>query len=490
MSGDWTGKTRAGLFWSGSTFVLSKSLTFVSTLVLARLLVPAEFGVVAAVIVYLSFIELASDLGMKATVVYEQEEGVTERVQTAFTVNLAIAVVLTTFAVVLAPTAADFFNLEDQVNLFRLASLSLLFVGLGNIHDSLLLRDLAFRRRIAPELSRGLVRGTVSIGLALSGFGAAALVGGLLAGSAARTIVLWAISPFRPRLSFDAGIARSMMGFGLGAALLEVMSALGQSADILAIGRVLGPTALGLYTVAFRVPELLIQSVSWNVSKVMVPALSRKREENLAGIGAAVLSLIRYQALYTLPVAAGIAVLASPLIVVLFGSAWAPAAGVMAAVAVMAGVSTVTLPLGDVFKALGRQRALVVMSAIEYPLLAVVVVGLAPRGIVAVASALVGAECVYLCVRIVWLSRLVDISFPGVFAAVRPGLAASSGVILGAGAVRLTWDALTWPPLLAGAAAGLLAGLVALRILAPAEFHHLWVRAVELHRAGPGRAPA
>ena len=80
--------------WSLATFVAARSLTFVSMLVLARLLDPATFGVLAAVLAYVTFLELTTDLGMKATVVYESEEGITPRVQTAFTLNLTLAVVL------------------------------------------------------------------------------------------------------------------------------------------------------------------------------------------------------------------------------------------------------------------------------------------------------------------------------------------------------------------------------------------------------------
>src|SRR5260370_30474043 len=82
---------RAGVAWSTFTFIASKLVTLLSTLVLARLLVPAQFGVVAAVLVFLALIELGSDLGMKATVIYEQEGLVTDPTQTAFTMHLIVA---------------------------------------------------------------------------------------------------------------------------------------------------------------------------------------------------------------------------------------------------------------------------------------------------------------------------------------------------------------------------------------------------------------
>src|SRR5687768_15103858 len=110
--------------WSIVAMIVARLLGFASLLVLARLLVPADFGVVAAILVLLGFLELAGDAGMKASVVYEQEAGITRRVQTAFTVSLLASVVLAAAGVLLAPVIAGFFRMEDHVGLFRLASLS------------------------------------------------------------------------------------------------------------------------------------------------------------------------------------------------------------------------------------------------------------------------------------------------------------------------------------------------------------------------------
>ena len=143
----------AGIVWSGAGYGMSKALSLVSILVLARLLTPDQFGVVAAVAAYIALIELGSDLGMKPAVVYEQESGISERIQTAFTVNLVTAVTLSAIGVLAAPVVAGFFGVPDETLLFRLGALDLLITGLGSIHDGLLLRDMSFGRRIRPEIA-------------------------------------------------------------------------------------------------------------------------------------------------------------------------------------------------------------------------------------------------------------------------------------------------------------------------------------------------
>jgi len=462
----WGQSTRHGLLWAGASLLGNKAVNFVSVMVLARLLTPDEFGIVAAVVVFLSFIELGSDLGMKATVVYEQEQGVTARVQSAFTLNLIIAVGLTVVGVLCAPLVARFFNVEGQEDLFRVGALCLLFVGLGNIHDALLVREMDFKRRTIPQIVRAAVRAAISIGLAVAGFGAWSLVIGMLVGSAAWTLAQWILSPLRPTLSLDLGIVRGMASYGSAAAVLEVLSVLNNRADAAVVGRVLGERALGLYTIAFRVPELAIETVAWNTSEVAFPALARKRAMDRDDLARSTMRLLRFQALYALPVAAILAVVATPLIVVLFSSKWSSAGGVTAAIAVKAGITAVVFPLGDVFKALGRQRVLVALGAIQLPILVATIVLVAPEGIVAVAWARAGFTVVLGSVQIGFVLRALDSDVRTLLGALRPALVTAAGVVLGGGAVALAFDGSSLAELLLGAAAGGAIGLLAARLFA------------------------
>ncbi|MCW3016276.1 MAG: polysaccharide biosynthesis protein, partial [Solirubrobacterales bacterium] len=376
---------RHGVVWTTVAFLAGRMVTFAALLVVTRKVSPGEFGVVAAILAYLAILELVSDLGMRATVVYEQDEGITQRVDVAFTLNIAFAVMLTALGVLLAPLVAAFFGVAGHAWLFRLAAVNLLIGGMGNVHDSLLIRELHFRRRTGPLLMRGVVRGVVTIVLALAGLGATALVVGLLAGSLAWTTMLWALAPQHPRLCLDRGIARSMLSYGLGATALQGLAMIGSKLDVTVIGRVLGSHALGVYALAYRIPELIIESVAWNVSAVAFPALSRSRRDEEQGMVSTTLGLIRWQALYALPASAGLAVLSQPLVYVLFGPAWSAAAGVLVAISVAEMFAITIFPLGDALRALGRQRQFIALQCVVLPLLVVLIIVAAPYGLVAVA---------------------------------------------------------------------------------------------------------
>lgn len=467
MSGSgWSGRTRRGLLWSVASLLGNKVVNFLAMLVLARMLVPSDFGVVAAVLTFIAFIELGSDLGMKATVVYEQEQGITARVQSAFTINLIIAVALTIVGILCAPLFAALFDIPQDSGLFRLGALSLIFIGLGNIHDAILLRGMEFKRRALPEFVRAAVRAVVSISLAFADFGAASLVIGLLAGSAAWTVAQWATTPFRPTFELDFVVVRGMAAYGGAAALLEVLAVTGSRIDTVLISRILGERALGLYTVAFRIPELLIETVAWNTSQVAFPALSSKRATNRDDLARATLRLLRFQSLYALPMAAGIAIVATPLIVVLFSSEWAEAGGVTAAIAISAGIMAVVFPLGDVFKALGRQRVLVALLFVQIPVIIGLVVLAAPSGIVAVAWARTGFVAVAAVIQIALVLRAIGSSTVAVLHAIGPAIALALGVAIGGGVGRLAVDGSPLVELLAGSAGALLVGIMVARLLA------------------------
>jgi lipopolysaccharide exporter len=462
-----------GAAWSNFSFVGTKLITLLYLALLARLLAPEEFGAFAAILVYITVIELMSDMGMKATVIYEQEEGVSERVESAFTVNLVLAASLTVIGVLLAPVVAGFFRLEEHTDLFRLASLNPLLKGAGNIHDSLLLRGMAFGRRMWPEVAMVVTRAAVAVPLAAAGLGADSLVIGLLAGTGVWTAVLWKMTRFRPGFRIDREIVRSMASYGGGAVALQGIAAIGTRLDVVVIGRMLGERALGLYSVAFRIPELLIESVMWNLSLVAFPALSRKRVADRQGLPRATAMLMRYYTLFAGPLAAGLAVLAPPLVVTVFGSQWVGAGGVASAIAVFTGIASIALPLGDVFKATGKQRVLVALSLAQMPLAVGAMILAAPYGIVAVAWVRVATVTFQTTLLLILVSRELRTTPRLFFAAAGPAAAAVLGVVLGAGVVRIAWPDLAAGPLVAGTAAGSMGAVLALRLLAPGTFHEL-----------------
>jgi len=433
-----TGDAARSFGWQGFAFGLNRLLVFVTTLVLARLLISKDFGVVAAGMTVVLFFEIALDLGVGAAVVYEQDKGITSHIQTAFTLNLTAAASLTVVGVLVVPWLADFFHLPGHEWLFRALFLYLLIRGAGQVQDSVLRRDLRFGRRMWLDVTRGVIRAVVSIVLAGAGAGAWAMVVGLLTSELAATVLAWVLVPFRPTFRIEGGASRVLLRFGLVVLALKVVDAINLDADYLIVGNRLGAGALGYYTIGYRLPELLLLNVFWIVSSVAFPAYSKVRVSGSHSFSRAMLHTLQVLSLYAFPVGVGLALTARDLVVVLFGTRWLPAVGPMQMVALAAAFGSVGYASGDIYAARGRPGTLLKINAPVAVAMVTAMYVLAPRGITAVAAVHLAGSVGYALVRLHLANQLVGTTMRQTLIALRPALSAAAGLAGFALPLRLT----------------------------------------------------
>jgi lipopolysaccharide exporter len=415
----------------------SQLIAFSSTLILARLLAPRAFGVVAACLVLISYLQLGFDLGVTSALVYEQEEGVTSRAHTAFFLNLLMSGTLATIGIVAAPVAARFFGVPGEAAIFRVFALAVFIRGCGQIQDAILRRDLLFKRRMAVDVTRALTRASVAIGLALAGYGAWALALGFLCGEVIATALSWSLVRFRPRLSFDRATAATLLAFGLPVVGIRVLAELGQNGDYLAVGSRLGAVPLAYYTMAFRMPELLIQTVLWVFSRVAFPVYSKSRALGAQALKHAAHRALTFTSLFGFPVAAGLALLSRDLVLTLLSSKWQPAIAPMTLIAIALGLASVGYSSGDLFPAVGKPGALLKVNTCSTTVGLVAFFVAAPYGITTVAWVHVVVFFIYAVVRLAIANRLVGSTFRENLSAMRPGLCVTAGLVLFALPVRL-----------------------------------------------------
>src|SRR5438874_1505526 len=191
--------------------------------------------------------------------------------------------------------------------------------SVGTRHYALARRWLDFRSRTAAEFADVFIRGFASIGLAIAGFGAYSLVLGYVIGELALSVTMWVLVPWRPRLRLERRQLTPLLGFGGALTGVDVFAAIQSNADYVFVGRVLGTAALGVYTLAFRLPDLIINNLTIVASTVLFPAFALVEREALRH---AYLTTIRYTVMLALPLAVGLAILAEPFILAAFGEKW------------------------------------------------------------------------------------------------------------------------------------------------------------------------
>jgi lipopolysaccharide exporter len=252
---DLTQKTVSGAFWSYLSFVAGKGLSFLSTIILARLLLPQEFGLLGYCLIVIQYVDILNSAGIAAALIARREK-VQEAANAAFIANIFFGVSCFAITWFIAEPVSVFFSAPEIVPLFRVLGLSLPFTGLGIVPDAMLQREMKFRTLLISDATRNLMKGAVSIGLAALGFGVWSLVLGQVLGVLTGSVLSWILAGWRPTWRFRPEATRAVAFFGFHIILLETAGAFRNNVDYLLVGRILGAASLGHYTMAYRIPEL------------------------------------------------------------------------------------------------------------------------------------------------------------------------------------------------------------------------------------------
>jgi PST family polysaccharide transporter len=437
--------------WAYGAYVGGRLLVLAATVVLARLLTPAEFGLVALALTFMIFMDAARDLGLGQALIVSERGEEEERAQTAFGWGVTIGLCLSLATAAVAPLAARFFDEPELTGLLAALGANFFLRSLGATHLAIARKALNYRVRTVSEIADASVRGVVGIGLALLDFGAWSLVLGYLAGSLTSSTALWLLVPFRPRARLTRAHLRDMLSFGGTLTIVDIGAVLAYNLDYVFIGRVLGASSLGLYSIGFRLPELVVMNIATVAGEVLFPAYAAV---DRARVRDAYLSALRYTAMLTVPLAAALIVLAQPLVAVLFGDQWDRSGPVMQVLACYALVVALSIPAGTVFKV---TRQAWILVAVTIPFLVLLVVALTiftDQGIMAVATCTTALEAIGLPILTVIASRRLAVPVRASIAAVAPAVLAALGMAAAMLPCAELIDA-PLPALLAGGSLGL-----------------------------------
>lgn len=468
-----TARAATWAFLSGSG---AKIITLVSLTLLARLLAPKEFGLLAFALTYIVYVDTIADLGSGTALIYWPDRR-DDAAQVTFVINVAAGIFWGAVTFALAPFIADFFNAPQGTNIVRALSFTFIVKYLGNTHDALTRKDLRFRAAAIPEIAMAAVKLVVALTLAWRGWGAWSLVGGHLSGLVAWTGLLWVMNPWRPKWRFPRDLFKPMLAYGRGIIFVNVLSSIQHQTDLLMISRWQGLTALGLYQLAGKIPEATVAMIYRVASDVLLPAFSRVSAagESTKGV---YLAAARYVGAATLPVACGLALLAKPFVLLFFGPKWVEAAPIVSALAILSGIRALSAQPGDILKATGRVALLARLGFMRVTLIVIAVVIAARYSALAVAVSLVIVDGIATLLAFTVTSRASGVSLREVARAFAPSFTAAAGM----SAVLLAW--LRWAPELTPAAfnalvpvaLGAIAYLAILRVTDP----HILAEALRL----------
>ncbi len=321
-------------------------------LLLARMLGTKAFGLVALASVFLAFMQIFLDQGF-AQAIIQRDELEPEHLDTAFWTSVLMGLLFVLLVFVGAESVANFYREPELAPIIRWMSLSFLFSGLSSVQAAILQRRMHFKVLAARSLVATVACGITGIGAALIGLGVWSLVVKEITFGFTGAVLLWSTSSWKPGFRFSPKHFKELFSFGINILGFNFLSFFNQRSDDLLIGYFLGTTALGYYSVAYRLLLIMIKVLTSVTTQVALPTFSRlqKDKERMRN---AFYKVTQYTSLISFPAFLGIAVLAPELIQVLFGDEWLPSVPVMRVLALIGILQSVQYFTGTVLLAMNK----------------------------------------------------------------------------------------------------------------------------------------
>jgi PST family polysaccharide transporter len=342
--------------------LVSRMGTFLIGVALARILGPEEFGTFAVALLVLLAILSFNELGVSLAIV-RWSGPPREIAPTVATISTASSVLLAGVAIVGAPTFCAAMGAPAATPIVRVLAASMVIDGLVATSVALLQRDFRAGRRMVIDQVNSWLGAVVSIAAAVAGMGAMSLAVGRVAGAAAAAAMFIHAEPVR--LGYDHKTARRLFSFGLPLAASSIVFFAVKFVDQFMIGHLLGPVALGFYVLAFNLSSWPVSVFSQPVREVSPAAFSRLREDP-GTLRDVFVSSVGLLTAITLPVCLVLSGAADPIVSVVYGSAWAPAAAALGMLGLLAGLRIVFELFYDYFVAVGSPRVVLAVQIVWF----------------------------------------------------------------------------------------------------------------------------
>jgi O-antigen/teichoic acid export membrane protein len=401
-------------------------------LVLAHLLTPSAFGLLAIAQVFVSFSTTLADAGFTRTLV-QRTELRAAHLDSALLVSGGIGVVMALGMVVGAPFLAGIYHEPKLSPVLMALAVVPVVTGVTGVPESILRRQLRFRALALRGVSSVVASGVVGIVLAVLGYGVWALVGQVVSQALVAVVALWMSVGWRPSREWNAEAVRELVGFGSHVLGISLLNFVNRRAGQFLIGLLLGPVALGLYTVATRVMSLCVDLMVASVSKVAFPVFARVAEQPQR-LAAGYLRAAELSTAVTFPGFGLLAIFGPQLTPILFGSQWTDAGPLMSILSLFAPAMGITLFGKSLMLASGRSGMALRWTTVQVCITVAVIAGFAHFGLYVLAAALVTRNWLALPLNLYLVRRVAPVSLRAqAMTMVVPilGCAVMAGVALG-----------------------------------------------------------
>ena len=387
MSTSTRGEIAIGAIWMLAFKLTERSLGFLSTLVLVRVLTPNDFGVMAMAMSLIAVLELLKSFSFDVALI-QRREVTRDHLDTAWTFNLIFGLLVALLIVALARPASVYYSESGLEAVAYALAVGWMVSSFENIGVVAFRRDLRFGDEYRFLVAKKVATVAVTVPLAIWLRSYWALVVGVVLGKVLSVAISYALHNHRPRLSLAA--ARDLMGFSGWLFINNVLYFFNERVTDFVLGRIAGTRALGTYNVSFEIANLPTTEIVAPINRAMLPGYSKIAREG-SDLARTYMDTVGVMALFSLPAGLGIAALARPLVDLLLGAQWHDAVPLIQILGVYGAIASLGTNTASALMAVGRQRALTALAALRLVLLVPAVIwGCQAAGMVGVAWAVLG----------------------------------------------------------------------------------------------------
>lgn len=351
-------KMAAGIAWMSLMRMGIKGLGVVSTVVLARLLAPADFGLVAMAMSVVAALQLLQEFSFDVALIQRQDAD-RSYYDTAWTLNVLFSVSLGVILLLVAAPTAQFYDEPRLTSVMCVLAVGVVVSGFENVGVIAFLKDLTYHKEFLLRFAQKSCSIAITIPLAFVLRSYWALVVGMVSGYALRVLISYYAHPFRPRFSLAA--YRHLFSFSQWLLANNVLGFLRRRFPDFVLGRLAGPSSLGLFTISQEISNLPTTELVAPINRAVFPAYA-KMANNRETLRNGFLNVIGLVVLVALPAGFGIAAVSELLVTVALGEQWLPAIPVVAVLAAYGAINALTTNCTAVYFATGQPRTLVMIG--------------------------------------------------------------------------------------------------------------------------------
>lgn len=343
-----------GVQWTTASTIINVSTQFALIAILARILSPEDFGLVGMVMIVIGFAQMFSDMGMSAAIIHYQEIEAPV-LSSLYWINIISGMIIFSILISITPLVVHFFDEPLLKNLYLLSSFNFLILPIGQQFQTLMEKELRFDTIGKIEILSVTVSRTIAIILAFLGVGVFSIVWGRLINTFIRSILLLinGLNLHRPAFHFSFAEVKKFLSFGMYKMGQLTLNYFGSRFDQILIGKFLGATYLGYYTLAFELVLQPLKRINPIINRVFFPVYARLQKEN-EKLREIFFRTLKYLGLIAYPMLFGLIALAKPFVLTVYGDNWLEIVNLLQVLALVAVVIVHNNPFGSIILAKGR----------------------------------------------------------------------------------------------------------------------------------------